>query len=335
MRVFPASQGPMVHWPKVEAIPGIKETLPLLHPSYRLVLATNAAESGAALVRAALSRAGIEDHFDAVLTARELGVSKPDPAFFQTVLEEINCAPREAMMVGDSYQADVMGAKRAGLRAVWFNPGALPCPPVDPVHDAEIHTLPELVDVVQNLHLPDIDECMALLAEQDAPPGVIKHSQAVANAAFRMAGWLRELGEKVDPLLAHRGGLLHDLDKISSRQSNQRHGQLGASILHKEDYPQLADIVKRHVMSMIFDPDEQPTTWEEKLVYYADKIVEGDQIVSVAERWKALHQRYPEVADMLQRGLPLVLELEANICAHLGVSPESLRKRLGACEDRQ
>ena len=318
MRVFPEYEGPMAGWPQVEAVPGVAEALKVLRPRYRLALATNAAESGATLVRQALRRVGLEGFFEAVFTARELGARKPAPAFFQAVLGELGCAPREVAMVGDDYPVDVAGAKEAGLRAVWFNPAVRSCPAAHPLYDAELLAMGDLPVVLDNLHLPDWDESMALLAEQDAPPGVLEHSKAVAAVACRLAFRLRELGERVDPLLAHRGGLLHDLDKITSRRLNQTHGQLGAQVLRQKGYPEeLAAIVERHLMFTLLDPARRPTTWEEKLVHYADKIVEGDTVVRVAERFEALRQRYPEHAEEFDRCLPFVLALEAEVCDRL------------------
>ena len=328
MRVFPEYEGPMACWPRVEAVPGVAEALRALQPRYRLVLATNAPASGAALVRQALARVGLEGYFQAVFTARELGVRKPEPAFFQAMLRELGCAPHDATMVGDEYPIDVVGAKEAGLRAVWFNPTAAPCPLVHPLHDAEIQTMSELPATLDNLHLPDVAECLALLAEQEVVPRVLEHSQAVAAVAFRLATWLRELGEAIDPLLAHRGGLLHDLDKITSRQLNQKHGRLGAQILRQKGYPELANIVERHLMFNLSDPANRPVTWEEKLVHYVDKIVEDSTVVSVARRLEGLRQRYPEHAGEYERCESLVLALEAEICARLGVSPAALLERV-------
>ncbi|MBC7264593.1 MAG: HAD family hydrolase [Chloroflexi bacterium] len=151
MRVFPECQGPMAHWPRVEAVPGVIETLQALHQRYCLVLATNAAESGASLVREALGRAGLEGCFDVILTAQELGARKPDPAFFQRVLAALNCTPGDAVVVGDDYQTDVIGAKEAGLRAIWFNPSGASCPLAHPLHDAEVRTMAELPTALENL----------------------------------------------------------------------------------------------------------------------------------------------------------------------------------------
>lgn len=175
MRVFPEYQGPMAYWPQVEAVPRVEEALRALGPRQRLILVTNASESGEALVRTALQRVGLERHFDAIFTARELGVRKPEPAFFQAVLRELGCAPHEAVMIGDDYQADMVGAKGAGLRAIWFNPTVSSCPLAHPLHDAEMRAMVELPSVLENLNLPDVVECLALLAEQGVPPRAVEH----------------------------------------------------------------------------------------------------------------------------------------------------------------
>lgn len=158
MRVFPEYKGPMAHWPRVEAVPGVEEALRALYPHYRLALATNAAESGGALVRAALRRVGLERYFEAVFTARELGVCKPGSAFFQALLREVGCVPPEAVMVGDDYRNDVIGAKRAGLRTVWFNPRASYCQLAHPLHDAEVKAMAELPTALESVHLSDDKE---------------------------------------------------------------------------------------------------------------------------------------------------------------------------------
>lgn len=144
MRVFPQFPGPMAHWPQVEATPGVAEALAALHRRYRLALVTNAADSGEALVRAALRRVELEGHFDVVLTARELGVRKPDPSFFILAARVLGCEPHQGVMIGDDYDADVVGATRAGLRAIWYNPAGVSAPPILPPASAQIRRMSEL-----------------------------------------------------------------------------------------------------------------------------------------------------------------------------------------------
>ncbi len=99
---------------------------------------------------------GLDEHFNAILTARELGVSKPDPAFFEAVLAAFDCMPHQAVMVGDNFRTDIVGAKHASLRAVWYNPvGDSPPADVPFRADAEIRDLSELDVVIHNLNRYD------------------------------------------------------------------------------------------------------------------------------------------------------------------------------------
>ena len=117
-----------------------------------LALATNAAASGAQRVRAALARVGLDGYFSAVLTARELHVSKPDPAFFEAALAVFDCVPHHAVMVGDNFRTDIVGAKHASLNAVWYNPAGDPPPRGVPIRaDAVIHALHELDAAIRAL----------------------------------------------------------------------------------------------------------------------------------------------------------------------------------------
>ncbi len=316
--------GPMVDWPRVEAIPGVSEALEVMAPRYRLALATNAGDSGPTQVQAALRRVGLAEHFQAIFTASQLCARKPQPAFFAAALRELGCAPNDTVMVGDDYVTDIQGPKSVGLRAVWYNPFGLPCPTVHPLQDGEVRSMADLPALLEHLTLPDVDECLGLLRSQDAPPAVLRHVQAVAALAYRLALRLHRLGEPVDPLLAHRGALLHDLDKITSRRQNRTHGELGAEVLRSRSQLALAAIVERHLMFTILSPASRPTNWEEKLVYYADKVVEGNAIVGVQERLNALCGRYPQDAARIRACLPLVLELEQEICSRLGVAPADL-----------
>lgn len=313
--------GAMADWPRVEAVPGAGEALEVLSERYRLALATNAEDSGPAQIKAALQRVGLGEAFSAILTARRLGARKPERGFFVAALAEMAFAPGEVAMVGDDYHADISGAKEAGLRAVWYNPRQSCCPVPHPLHDAEIASMNELPGALAGLHLPDVAECRAMLLRQDAPPPVLRHVEAVAALTYRLAVGLRRAGVAINPLVAHRGALLHDLDKITSLQQGRIHGELGAEILRGVGQPVLADIVERHLMSAILDPERGPRTWEQKLVYYCDKVVEGDRVVTFAERLEALCGRYPQYAEEMRACESAVLALEEEIRRMLGASP--------------
>jgi putative hydrolase of the HAD superfamily len=75
-----------------------------------------------------LATCALERFIDALVVSEEVGVSKPDPEIFRVALERLRVRPEQAVMIGDSWGADIAGAHAAGVRAIWFNPGALPAP---------------------------------------------------------------------------------------------------------------------------------------------------------------------------------------------------------------
>ncbi len=317
MREIPGFDGPMADWPRVEAIPGAVDVLHSLHGAYTIGVATNAALSDERLVRTALARVGLEPYVSVVVTARDLGTSKPDAAFFHAVLERVGCSPTEAAMVGDGYGSDIVGAKATGLRAIWFSPAGRRCPLVHPVHDAAVRALADLPGILAGPFLPDVGESLRILRDHDVPENIIRHSLAVAAVAHRLALLLRAQGTAVDLLLVHRGALLHDLDKLSS-QDRAEHGIKAGRTLRELGWPDLAGIVERHVLGA------HPETWEEKLVHYADKIVEEDEVVGLADRVTALSCRYVSDANRIAQALPQLLSLEEEIVRSLRAARDSL-----------
>lgn len=86
-----------------------------------------------------LRRLGLDGYVDACFAADMVGVTKPDPAMFRAALEHFKAEPGEAVMVGDSWENDVLGASALGIRPVWFNRFGRPCP--DPALAAQLTAL--------------------------------------------------------------------------------------------------------------------------------------------------------------------------------------------------
>lgn len=85
----------------------------------RVVLVSNTLSRGDAEIVEDWRRFGFGDTIDAVVSSHGAGWRKPHPAIFRRALELADVAPEEAFHVGDSLIADVWGAKRLGIRAVW------------------------------------------------------------------------------------------------------------------------------------------------------------------------------------------------------------------------
>ena len=150
------AQGPMAAWPEVRAVDGAQDALRRLRPHYRLLVATNADDSGERDVLAALSRVGLDGLVDGVVSSRDVGACKPDALFYRAALLRagragLPLASARAVMVGDSWPNDVAGAQAAGLRAAWLNPSRARRPEGAAAPDAEIHTLADLPQALARL----------------------------------------------------------------------------------------------------------------------------------------------------------------------------------------
>lgn len=87
--------------------------LGLLGSRYRLSTASNG--------NADLSKVGIAHWFERSISAREVGVLKPDPAIFHKVIEGTNLQMSDVLYVGDDPALDVEGARNAGMHTAWIN----------------------------------------------------------------------------------------------------------------------------------------------------------------------------------------------------------------------
>jgi uncharacterized protein len=124
---------------------------------------------------------------------------------------------------------------------------------------------------------------LQLLRENGCSRKVIKHCKAVTELALETASRLKETGFKIDFELVEIGALLHDIGRSKTHSVN--HGVVGAEIVKSAGLPDsVVSIVKRHVGGGITDSEAEwlgwpkgvyvPVTLEEKVVSYADKLIE-------------------------------------------------------------
>jgi putative nucleotidyltransferase with HDIG domain len=139
--------------------------------------------------------------------------------------------------------------------------------------------------------LPTHKQCLRMLKEHRVPSHIVRHSLTVAKLAVFLSERLKEKGLPVDVALVDRACLLHDIFRICELEKTEAHEDAAYNLL-KEKYPVLALTVKKHRYSALLDEKERPRTWEEKLVYYADKRVMHDRIVPLKERLEEAHKRY-------------------------------------------
>jgi len=86
---------------------------------------------------------GLSPYMEFTLFAGEVEIWKPDPVIFAHALKKFGAAPENTLYVGDNYQADIVGARRAGLHPVLIDPNEIfpeaDCPVIHAI--AEVPTL--------------------------------------------------------------------------------------------------------------------------------------------------------------------------------------------------
>ncbi len=146
--------------------------------------------------------------------------------------------------------------------------------------------------------LPSREQCLQLLHKYKVPENIVRHSLQVERVAVFLARKMKQAGEKVDVELVGRAALLHDIDKTKTLEQGFRHlhGKISRALLEKEGFPKIGAIAEKHHIYYILG--EKPfSNWEEKIVYYADKRVNHDQIVSLEDRFKYLAASYGKTKE--------------------------------------
>lgn len=171
-----------------------------------------------------------------------------------------------------------------------------------------------------NMPLPTREECFALLKQYQTPQHIIRHSEAVNKVSDYLAEQFNKAGVVVDMDLIDRASLLHDIVRLTTIG---HHAEAGAEIFDK-DYPEMAQVIAKHRLSAILK--NSLNTWEEKIVYYADKRVNHDQIVSIETRLREGRKRWQANRSSNEHGLILqkIKALEQEIFSIIKQKPESI-----------
>ena len=134
-----------VRLPTLYLVPGTLQLLTALRPRFRLGLLTNGPRE---IQWPKIEWLNLGKYFDAITVAGDVGIYKPDPRVFAVALAQLGQPPHRAVYIGDSYQMDVVGAKRAGLHCVWLRHPEHD-EPMDSIRpDAEIDDLTRLPEVL-------------------------------------------------------------------------------------------------------------------------------------------------------------------------------------------
>lgn len=126
-------------------VPGARRLLERLHRRAVVGVVTN---SRVVEQDEKVARFGLSGLLDFLLVSESVGVSKPDPEIFAMALDRASAEPGETVMIGDSWERDVLGARRAGIAAIWFNRFERSPPSSDPVPQLTSFRAPRRVEAL-------------------------------------------------------------------------------------------------------------------------------------------------------------------------------------------
>jgi 2-haloacid dehalogenase len=130
-----------------DLLEGTAEVLHKLAEQCHLCVVTNGLTD---VQRPRLEKSSIAPLIEKIFISDEMGVAKPDPAFFERVFESIGQpAKKDVLIVGDSLSSDMLGGVQYGIDTCWFNPSGKT---TDLPLTFEIHSLQELIPLIQANH---------------------------------------------------------------------------------------------------------------------------------------------------------------------------------------
>ena len=179
--------------------------------------------------------------------------------------------------------------------------------------DVDIKTCREEICVVPDgigvrpEELLDAAEISRLYQKYQTPQQVIRHMRKVAEVADRLMDGMKMCGSRVRVMQAC---LLHDLCR-----AEKQHARVSAEVIRKEGYPAIAALVAVHHQAAYSEREAQGPLTEAELLFYADKRVQEDRLVSVEERFRESRKkcRSPKACAHHDAMLAKTLKIEKKI----------------------
>jgi putative nucleotidyltransferase with HDIG domain len=179
--------------------------------------------------------------------------------------------------------------------------------------------------------IPTMEECLDLMVTYRMRDNIRAHSIVVERVAREISRGLREAGVPLSLRKVAAGALMHDIAKTACLGTGSDHAAKGAEICLSHHFDEIAVIVGEHVRLRNYQP--QGAICEKEVVYYADKRVNHDRIVSLEERLDYLLQRYGRNEARLRRligdNFELCKKVEKKLFARLSFRPEDLIGQVG------
>lgn len=200
------------------------------------------------------------------------------------------------------------------------------------------------------IKLPSRKECLSFWEQYATPLHVREHMRQVNRVGVTLARQLIAAGENVILPLVDRATLLHDTVRVTDwdqlsfewfpytptekeiaiwqTQRNRfpshiPHNEVNFEVF-RDEYPEMAHVILFHSIGCV----NQLSTWEEKIVNYADRRVAHDRIVTIQERLDEAYERYRKTRHTALEHNPEIVSgikrMEEEIFSRIGCDPNNL-----------
>ena len=176
--------------------------------------------------------------------------------------------------------------------------------------------------------IPSIETCFLLMEKYGMLENIKAHSVVVAKIARLIAKGLEQAGVDISIEKTTAAALMHDIGKTASLKYGGDHTEIGRQICLRNHFEEIADIVREHVIFKDYELDGDYS--EKEIVYYADKRVNHDRIVSLDERLAYILERYgnnqQDLCRRIKKNFKLCAKVETKLFTKLNFRPESLSR---------
>lgn len=234
---------------RMKLFPEVLPVLDALQKSYDLYVVT---EGPVDAQRRTIQILGLEGYFKGIFISGGVRKAKSSGELFNHAILESGHFPQEAMLIGDSYQRDVVGGMKAGLRVIWLNRENKPAGE-GPKPSIEIRDFTELQSVLRMLARPVIAEHhMQTASCSSAPIMVLGHPRSGTNFVSAVLQSHPSVNILVEPFSQHCG-FFSDNDSLYWKA-----GDFDPDFFHERmrNMPEAVSFLKDFRRWLHFDSDE-------------------------------------------------------------------------------
>jgi uncharacterized protein len=174
--------------------------------------------------------------------------------------------------------------------------------------------------------IPTVEQCFDLMERYGMLENIKAHSIMVEKVASVIAREINKAGNEISMSLIAAGALMHDIAKTPCLNTRDDHAAKGSDICVTNHFEEIAEIVREHVIMESFDPRGDVN--EKEIIYYSDKRINHDKIVSLDERMGYLFTRYAKgnrrMEALIEENFVQCKKVESKLFALLSFRPGDL-----------